>query len=34
MPGPGSRSGWVKEQGEVGGRRRFLERKLEKELEM
>jgi hypothetical protein len=27
MPGPGSRSGWVREQGE-GGYRGFLERKL------
>jgi hypothetical protein len=28
MPGPGSRCGWVGEQGEVGGDRGFLERKL------
>jgi hypothetical protein len=30
MPGPGSRSGWVGEQGEVGGDRGFSERKLGK----
>jgi hypothetical protein len=30
MPGPGSRSGWVGEQGERGGYRGFLERKLGK----
>jgi hypothetical protein len=30
MPGPGSRSGWVGEQGEEGGYRGFLERKLGK----
>jgi hypothetical protein len=30
MPGPGSRSGRVGEQGERGGDRRFLERKLGK----
>jgi hypothetical protein len=30
MPGPGSRSGWVGEQGEGGGNRVFSERKLGK----
>jgi hypothetical protein len=30
MPGPGSRSGWVVEQGEGEGRRGFSERKLGK----
>jgi hypothetical protein len=30
MPGPGSRSGWVGEQGEVVGDRGFSERKLGK----
>jgi hypothetical protein len=30
MPGPGSRSGWVGEQGEGGGHRGFSERKLGK----
>jgi hypothetical protein len=30
MPGPGSRSGWVVEQGEWGGYRGFSERKLGK----
>jgi hypothetical protein len=30
MPGPGSRSGWVGEQGEGGGDRGFSERKLGK----
>jgi hypothetical protein len=30
MPGPGSRSGWVGEQGEVAGDTEFLERNLEK----
>jgi hypothetical protein len=30
MPGPVSRSGWVGEQGEVGGDRGFSERKLGK----
>ena len=30
MPGPGSGSEWVGEQGGGGGYRRFLERKLEK----
>jgi hypothetical protein len=30
MPGPGSGSGWVGEQGEGGGYRGFSERKLEK----
>jgi hypothetical protein len=30
MPGPGSRSGWVGEQGEWGRDRGFLEGKLEK----
>jgi hypothetical protein len=28
MPGPGSRSGWVGEQGQRGRDRGFLERKL------
>jgi hypothetical protein len=28
MPGPGSRIGWVGEQGKWEGNRRFLERKL------
>jgi hypothetical protein len=32
MPGPGSRSGWIGEQGEVGGDRRVSERKLGKEI--
>jgi hypothetical protein len=32
MPGPGSRSGWVGEQGEGGGDRGFLKGKLEKEI--
>jgi hypothetical protein len=31
MPGPGSRSGWVGEQGR-GGDRRFSEGKLEKDI--
>jgi hypothetical protein len=30
MPGPGSRSGWVGEQGEGEGNRGFSEGKLEK----
>jgi hypothetical protein len=30
MPVPGSRSGWVREQGEGGGDRGFAERKLGK----
>jgi hypothetical protein len=30
MPGPGSRSGWVAEQGEGGSVRGFLERKVGK----
>jgi hypothetical protein len=30
MPGPGRGSGWVGEQGEVGGDRGFSERKLAK----
>jgi hypothetical protein len=30
MPGPGSGSGWVGEQGKEGGNRRFSEGKLEK----
>ena len=30
MPEPGSRSGWVGEQGEWGGDRRFSEEKLGK----
>jgi hypothetical protein len=30
IPGPGSRSGWVGEQGKGGGDREFLERKLGK----
>ena len=30
MPGPGSRSGWVGEQGKGGGDRGFSERKLGK----
>jgi hypothetical protein len=30
MPGPGSRSGWVGEQGELGRDRRFSEGKLGK----
>jgi hypothetical protein len=30
MPGPGSRSGWVREQGEEGGNRGFSEGKLGK----
>jgi hypothetical protein len=30
MPGPGSRSGWVGEQGEGGEDREFSEQKLEK----
>jgi hypothetical protein len=30
MPGPGSRSGWVGEQGEGGGDRGFSEGKLGK----
>jgi hypothetical protein len=30
MPGPGSRSGWVEEQGEGGGDRGFWEEKLGK----
>jgi hypothetical protein len=30
MPGPGSGSGWVGEQGERGGYSGFLERKLGK----
>jgi hypothetical protein len=30
MPGPGSGSGWVGEQGEVGGDRGFSEGKLGK----
>jgi hypothetical protein len=30
MPGPGSRSGWVGDQGEEGGVRGFSEGKLEK----
>jgi hypothetical protein len=30
MPGPGSRSGWVMEQGEGSGDRGFLVGKLEK----
>jgi hypothetical protein len=32
MPGPGSRSGLVGEQGEMGGDRGFSEGKLEKEI--
>jgi hypothetical protein len=28
MPGPGSRSGWVEDQGEGGGYRGFSKRKL------
>jgi hypothetical protein len=32
MPGQGSRSGWVGEQGEGGGDRRVLEGKLGKEV--
>ena len=32
MPGPGSRSGWVGEQGEEGGNREFLEGKLGKRI--
>jgi hypothetical protein len=32
MPGPGSGSRWVGEQGEEEGDRGFLERKLEKEI--
>jgi hypothetical protein len=31
-PGPGSRSGWVGEQGEGGGDRGFSEGKLGKEI--
>jgi hypothetical protein len=31
-PGPGSRSGWVREQREQGGDRGFLEGKLGKEI--
>jgi hypothetical protein len=30
MTGPGSRSRWAEEQGEEGGYKRFLERKLGK----
>jgi hypothetical protein len=30
MPGPGSRSGWIGEQREMGGYRGILERKLGK----
>jgi hypothetical protein len=30
MPGPGSKSGWVGEQGNMGGYRGFLVRKLGK----
>jgi hypothetical protein len=30
MPGPGSRSGWVGEEGKMIGERGFLERKLGK----
>jgi hypothetical protein len=32
MSGPGSRSGWVREQGEGEGNRRFLEGKLGKRI--
>jgi hypothetical protein len=32
MPGSGSRSGWVGEQGEGGGYRGFSEGKLEKRI--
>jgi hypothetical protein len=32
MPGPGSRSGWVGEQGEEGWGRGFLEGKSGKEI--
>jgi hypothetical protein len=32
MPGPGSRIGWIGEQGEVGEDRGFSERKLGKEI--
>jgi hypothetical protein len=32
MPGPGSRRGWVGEQGEWGGDKGFLEEKLGKEI--
>jgi hypothetical protein len=32
MPGPGSGSGWVGEQGDRGGDRRFSEKKLGKEI--
>jgi hypothetical protein len=32
VPGPGSRSGWVGEQGEVGGEREFSEGKLGKDV--
>jgi hypothetical protein len=32
MPGPRSTSGWVGEQGEGGGDRRFSERKIGKRI--